>query len=64
LWGKAQLLLTQAARSLQDADLRRRAWSALATLAEQRGDEAAALQAWRQAAQARVGPISHRLPGS
>lgn len=51
LWGKAQQMLQQASRSLHDAGLRRRAWRALAQLAEQRGDEAAAQQAYRQAAQ-------------
>ena len=50
LWGRAQLLLTQAARGLQDESLRSGAWRALAQLAEQRGDEAAAAQAWRAAA--------------
>lgn len=50
LWGKAQRLLTQAARSLPNDGLRRKAWRALAQLAEQRGDEAAAVQAWQQAA--------------
>jgi HemY protein len=50
LWGKAQLLLTQAVRSLQDEGLRARAWKALAELAEQRGDEAAASDAWKRAA--------------
>lgn len=50
LWGRAQLLLTQAARTLPDELLRRHAWRALAELAEQRGDEAAAAQAWKQAA--------------
>jgi len=50
LWGKAGQMLQQASRSLQDAGLRRRAWRALAQLAEQRGDEAAAQQAWKQAA--------------
>lgn len=50
LWGKAQTLLTQAAKSLPDTGLQRRAWTALAELAEQRQDEAAALQAWKQAA--------------
>ncbi|MFT4195762.1 heme biosynthesis protein HemY, partial [Ottowia sp.] len=50
LWGRAQLLLTQAARALPDGSLRRRAWQALAELAEQRGDEAAAAQAWKQSA--------------
>ena len=50
LWGKAQSLLAQSVKSLPDAALQRRAWSALAELAEQRQDEAAALQAWKQAA--------------
>ena len=52
LWGKARQLLTQSVLSLQDADLRRNAWCALAALAEQRGDEAAAAEAFRQAAKA------------
>jgi len=57
LWGKAGQMLQQASRSLQDAGLRRRAWCALAQLAEQRGDEAAAQQAWKQAAAcAEAGP--------
>lgn len=51
LWGKAQSLLGQAARALDDAGLRRSAWRALARLAEQRGDSAAAASAWREAAQ-------------
>ncbi|MFM7025571.1 MAG: heme biosynthesis HemY N-terminal domain-containing protein [Limnohabitans sp.] len=50
LWGKAQSLLTQAVRSLPDAGLQRRAWSALAELAEQQQHEAQALQYWKQAA--------------
>ncbi|MFD1711236.1 heme biosynthesis protein HemY [Ottowia sp. GY511] len=50
LWGKAQLLLTQAVRGLQDAELRARAWRALAELAEQRGDATAAAEAWKHAA--------------
>jgi HemY protein len=50
LWGKAQNLLAQAVKGLPDAGLQRRAWAALAELAEQRQDEAAALQAWKQAA--------------
>ena len=52
LWGRAQLLLSQAARQLRDGRLRRSAWRALAELAEQRGDVAAAADAWKQAAQA------------
>ena len=51
LWGKAQQLLAQAAPRLEDAPLRRNAWRALALLASQRGDSAAAAQAWQQAAQ-------------
>lgn len=50
LWGKAQQLLSQAALGLQDAPLHRKAWRALAQLAEQRGDDAAAAAAWRRAA--------------
>jgi HemY protein len=50
LWGKAQQWLQQAAPALQDAELRRRAWHHLARLAEHRSDEAAAAQAWKQAA--------------
>ncbi len=50
LWGKAQQLLARAAPQLQDLELRRRAWVALAELALQRGDSEAAAQAWRQAA--------------
>jgi HemY protein len=51
LWGKAQQLLSQAAPALQDATLHRNAWRALASLAEQREDEAAAAQAYKRAAQ-------------
>ncbi|MBC7547223.1 MAG: heme biosynthesis protein HemY [Polaromonas sp.] len=51
LWGKARQLLTQSVMSLQDTALRRNAWRALAVLAEQRGDESAAVQAYKQAAQ-------------
>jgi HemY protein len=50
LWGKAQQLLAQAAPVLQDSALQRNAWYALAVLAEQRGDEAAAGEAYKQAA--------------
>jgi HemY protein len=51
LWGKAQSVLGQAVKGLPDAGLQRRAWAALAELAEQRQDTVAALQAWKQAAQ-------------
>ncbi len=50
LWGKAQQLLKQALPRLQDAELRRDAWRALARLAEQRDDAAAANDAYREAA--------------
>lgn len=53
LWGKALTLLTQAVKGLQDPVMRRQAWCALAELAEQRQDAAAALQAWKQAANQR-----------
>jgi HemY protein len=52
LWGKAQQLLSHAVLSLQDAVLKRKAWLALAALAEQRGDGAAVQKAYRQAAEA------------
>ena len=51
LWGKAQQQLAQAAPQLQDANLRRRAWCALAELAEQRGEQSVAAHAWKNAAQ-------------
>lgn len=51
LWGKAQQLLTQAGLGLQDMDLYRRAWLALAQLAEARDDAPQALAAWKRAAQ-------------
>jgi HemY protein len=51
LWGKARQLLEQAAPALQDAALQRSAWRTLAVLAEQRGDDAAAGEAYKRAAQ-------------
>jgi HemY protein len=50
LWGKAQVLMTQAVQGLQETELRRRAWRALARLAQERGDEAAQRHALEQAA--------------
>jgi HemY protein len=50
LWGKAQQLMGQAAMGLRDAKLHRNAWKAVAQLAEERGDEASAAQAWKRAA--------------
>ena len=51
LWGKAQQLLTQAGLGLQDPNLHRRAWQALAQLAEARDDTDQASAAWKRAAQ-------------
>jgi HemY protein len=50
LWGKAQQLLSGCAAHLGDENLRRSAWRNLAYLAEQRGDAAATLAAWKKAA--------------
>lgn len=50
LWGKAQQLLNQSLKQLDDGTLRRHAWVALAMLAEQREDGEAALAAWKEAA--------------
>jgi HemY protein len=50
LWGKAQQQLTQAAPMLKDIALQRRAWCALAELAEQRGESNIAASAWKKAA--------------
>ncbi len=50
LWGKAQQLLAGCAAHLGDENLKRSAWRNLAFLAEQRGDSAAALAAWKKAA--------------
>jgi HemY protein len=50
LWGKAQQMLKQSLSMLQDADLRRDVWRAMATMADQRGDEKAANEAYREAA--------------
>ncbi len=54
LWGKAQQLLSQAVLGLEDLQLKRRAWVALATLAEQRDDVVQAMTAWRRAAQVEI----------
>ncbi|GAA4328707.1 heme biosynthesis protein HemY [Variovorax defluvii] len=51
LWGKAQQLLTHAGLALQDPALHRRAWQALAELAEARDDADQASAAWKRAAQ-------------
>lgn len=50
LWGKAQQLMSQAAHALRDPQLHRNAWRALAQLAEERGDQETAAQAWKRAA--------------
>ena len=49
LWGKAQQMLKQALTLLHDPGLKRDAWRALAQMAEQRQDSAAATEAYRQA---------------
>jgi HemY protein len=49
LWGKAHQLLTQSAAKLRDSKLEKNAWLSLATLAEQRGDSPAALDAYKRA---------------
>ena len=50
LWGKARQWLSLAVLGLQDAALHRKAWLALAVLAEQSQDDLAAAQAYKQAA--------------
>ncbi len=50
LWGKAQQLLNHSLPKLRGSRLERSVWMALASLAEQRGDSAAATQCWRNAA--------------
>lgn len=51
LWGKAQSTLGQAIKGLQqEPAMRRRAWQALAIMAEQREDASTAHDAWKQAA--------------
>ena len=49
LWGKARQWLSLSVLGLQDASLHRSAWRALALLAEQRDDAAAAAEAYKQA---------------
>jgi HemY protein len=50
LWGKAEQQLAACAPHLGDEQLKRSAWRHLAFLAEQRGDAAATLAAWKKAA--------------
>lgn len=50
LWGKAQQMLERCAPQLTQPGLQRKAWCAVAELAQQRGDDVAAAQAWRRAA--------------
>ncbi|ARV20732.1 hypothetical protein AEP_03815 [Curvibacter sp. AEP1-3] len=52
LWGKAQALLRQAIPMLKDADMKRRAWLAMAELAEHRLDTKGAADAYKAAAKA------------
>ena len=51
LWGKAKQWLGLSVLSLQDVGLNRKAWLALAQLAEQRDEAAAAAEAYKRAAQ-------------
>lgn len=50
LWGKGEQLLQAALPRLSEPALRASTWKALAVLAEQREDSAAAAKAWREAA--------------
>lgn len=50
LWGKAQQLLKHSLAGLKDETLRRNAWRSLAEMAQRRGDEPAAAEAYRNAA--------------
>jgi HemY protein len=50
LWGKSQQMLKQSLSMMQDPELKREAWRALADLAEQRQDTKAAAEAYREAA--------------
>ncbi len=50
LWGKSQQLFKQSLVMLQDSELARDTWLALAYMAEQRQDAQAAAQAYREAA--------------
>lgn len=50
LWGKAQGLLSLAVKGLADPGLKRKAWCALAEMAQERQDANAAAAAWKQAA--------------
>ena len=58
LWGKAQQAFERCMPKLTQVGLRRRGWGALAELAEQRGDAAAAAQYWKKAAQAEHAPVN------
>lgn len=50
LWGKARQLLKQSLAMVQDRELKRDTWLALAQMAEQQQDAAAATEAYREAA--------------
>jgi HemY protein len=54
LWGKAQLAFERSAPHLASNPLQARAWSALAELAERRGDASLAGQCWKKSAQAQI----------
>jgi HemY protein len=50
LWGKARQLLKQSLAMVQDRELKRDTWLALAQMAEQQQDATAATEAYREAA--------------
>ena len=52
LWGKAHAMLRQAIPMLKDTGMKRKAWLAMAALAEQRQDNQAAAEAYKAAARA------------
>ena len=56
LWGKAQQMLAPVAAQLVFPALQRKAYSALAVLAQQRGDSAVALTMWKHSAQVNSPP--------
>lgn len=59
LWGKATTFFQQATRSLNEPHLLAESWARLAQLAQERGDDTAALAAWRQAATLSGGRLSN-----
>ena len=50
LWGKAQQLMLEASQQLTHSELKKSAWRTLAELAQQRGQEAEAIEYWKKIA--------------